>query len=86
MQTEPISGIIAAESIDHITRLARTIRRSGALVGLSLLGVGLVACVEQQPTTTAPQQAAAPAPLPPILPFDQAVTNAANTVFTNAPQ
>jgi outer membrane protein OmpA-like peptidoglycan-associated protein len=56
------------------------------MVGLSLLGAGLAACVEQQPATTAPQQAAAPAPLPPILPFDQAVTNAANTVFTSAPQ
>jgi outer membrane protein OmpA-like peptidoglycan-associated protein len=46
-----------------------------------------VACVESgsTPTTTAPQTAAAPPPLPPILPFDQAVANAANTVFTAAP-
>jgi outer membrane protein OmpA-like peptidoglycan-associated protein len=86
MQIEPTFGIIAAKPNDHFARLARTVRRSGALVGLSLLGAGLVACVEQQPTTAAPQQAAAPAPLPPILPFDQAVANAANTVFTNAPQ
>ena len=86
MQIEPTFGIIAAKPNHHVARLARTVRRSGALVGLSLLGAGLVACVEQQPTTTAPQQAAAPAPLPPILPFDQAVANAANAVFTNAPQ
>jgi outer membrane protein OmpA-like peptidoglycan-associated protein len=88
MQTEPTFGIIAAKPKDHIARLARPIRRSRVLIGgLSLLATGLVACVEQQPTTTAPpQQAAAPAPLPPILPFDQAVTNAANTVFTSAPQ
>src|SRR5262245_25004537 len=86
MQIEPIFGIIAADPNNHVARLARRVRRSSALIALSVLGAGLVACVEQQPTTTAPQQAAAPAPLPPILPFDQAVANAANSVFTNAPQ
>jgi outer membrane protein OmpA-like peptidoglycan-associated protein len=89
MQTEPTFGIIAAKSTDHLSRLSKPTRRTAVVAGLSLLGAGLVACVDQQPTTAAPQQAAAPAapaPLPPILPFDQAVTNAANNVFTQAPQ
>lgn len=86
MQTGPISGTIAAKPMNHLPTLARTVRRSGVFVGLALLGVGLVACVQEQPTTTAPQTAAAPPTLPPILPFDQAVANAANTVFTAAPQ
>ena len=86
MQTGPTFAIIATKPNDTLARLARTVRRSGMLIGLSLLGAGLAACVQDQPGTTAPQQAAAPAPLPPILPFDQAVANAANTVFTGAPQ
>jgi len=86
MPTAPTFGTIAAKPIGQTTALARTVRRRGVMVGLSLLSAGLAACVEQQPATTVPQQAAAPAPLPPILPFDQAVANAANTVFTSAPQ
>ncbi len=59
-----------------------------ALAGASL---ALAACA-QSDTSAAPQAApaattaAAPPPLPPILPFDQAVQNAAKTVFANAPQ
>ena len=84
MQTAPSSGIIAAKPTDRVVRLVRMVRRSGVLACLTLAGATLAACVEQQPGTTAPPAAAAP--LPPILPFDQAVANAANTVFTAAPQ
>src|SRR3954468_23881384 len=85
MQTALIYGITAAKPTHRFARLSRVARKSGVLVGLTIAGAALAACVEQQPTTAAPQQAAAPS-LPPILPFDQAVANAANAVFTSAPQ
>jgi outer membrane protein OmpA-like peptidoglycan-associated protein len=87
MKTEPTSASVVASPIADATAGRRILRREGIVAGVSLLCAGLVACVESgsTPTTTAPQTAAAPAPLPPILPFDQAVANAANTVFTAAP-
>ena len=87
MKTELTSEIVVASPIDDATAGRRISRRSGLVAGVSLLCAGLVACVESGsgPTTTAPQTAAAPPPLPPILPFDQAVANAANSVFTSAP-
>jgi outer membrane protein OmpA-like peptidoglycan-associated protein len=71
-------GTSVARPNDHFTGLARRAWRSGTLIGLALVGVTLVACEQQRPGTAAP--------LPPILPFDQAVANAANAVFTAAPQ
>ena len=87
MKTELTSETVVASPIDDATAGRRISRRSGLVAGVSLLCAGLVACVESGsgPTTTAPRTAAAPPPLPPILPFDQAVANAANTVFTAAP-
>jgi len=87
MKIEHISEITAASPIGSRTATRRILRRAGCVGGVSLLCAGLVACVESAsaPSTTAPQTAAAPAPLPPILPFEQAVANAANTVFTAAP-
>jgi outer membrane protein OmpA-like peptidoglycan-associated protein len=87
MKTEHTSEITAASPIGDRMVTRRILRRAGCVGGVSLLCAGLVACVESAsaPSTTAPQTAAAPAPLPPILPFDQAVANAANTVFTAAP-
>jgi outer membrane protein OmpA-like peptidoglycan-associated protein len=87
MKTELTSEIVVASPIDDATASRRILRRAGLVGSVSLLCAGLVACVESgsTPTTTAPQTAAAPAPLPPILPFDQAVANAANSVFTAAP-
>jgi len=62
---------------------------------LSLLTTLLAACAQTGDSAQAPQAGQAPStaaaapppppPLPPILPFDQAVTNAANTVFSAAP-
>jgi outer membrane protein OmpA-like peptidoglycan-associated protein len=87
MKTELTSEIVVASPIDDATASRRILRRAGLVGSVSLLCAGLVACVESgsTPTTTAPQTAAAPPPLPPILPFDQAVANAANSVFTAAP-
>ena len=87
MKTEPTSESVVASPIDDATAGRRILRRAGIVASVSLLCAGLVACVESgsTPTTTAPQTAAAPPPLPPILPFEQAVANAANTVFTAAP-
>jgi len=87
MKTELTSEIVVASPIDDATASRRILRRASVVASVSLLCAGLVACVESgsTPTTTAPQTAAAPPPLPPILPFDQAVANAANTVFTAAP-
>ena len=87
MKTELTSESVVANPLDDAAAGRRFSRRAGFAAGVSLLCAGLVACVESGPTpaTTAPQTAAAPPPLPPILPFDQAVANAANTVFTAAP-
>ena len=87
MKTALTSEIVVASPIDDATASRRILHRAGLVASVSLLCAGLVACVESgsTPTTTAPQTAAAPPPLPPILPFDQAVANAANTVFTAAP-
>jgi outer membrane protein OmpA-like peptidoglycan-associated protein len=87
MKTALTSEIVVASPIDDATASRRILHRAGLVASVSLLCASLVACVESgsTPTTTAPQTAAAPPPLPPILPFDQAVANAANTVFTAAP-
>jgi outer membrane protein OmpA-like peptidoglycan-associated protein len=86
MKTELTSEIVVASPIDDATASRRNLRRAALVASVSLLCAGLVACVESgSPSTTAPQTAAAPPPLPPILPFDQAVANAANAVFTAAP-
>ena len=87
MKTALTSEIVVASPIDDATASRRILHRAGLVASVSLLCAGLMACVESgsTPTTTAPQTAAAPPPLPPILPFDQAVANAANTVFTAAP-
>jgi outer membrane protein OmpA-like peptidoglycan-associated protein len=87
MKTALTSEIVVASPIDDATASRRILHRAGLVASVSLLCAGLVACVESgsTPSTTAPQTAAAPPPLPPILPFDQAVANAANTVFTAAP-
>ena len=87
MKTALTSEIVVASPIDDATASRRILHRAGLVVSVSLLCAGLMACVESgsTPSTTAPQTAAAPPPLPPILPFDQAVANAANTVFTAAP-
>lgn len=84
MMTGPTSEIAA---VDGMMTVRRILRRASVVASVSLLSAGLAACVEtgSSPATTAPQTAAAPAPLPPILPFDQAVANAANTVFNAAP-
>ena len=93
MKTGLISKTIVTSSYATPTTTSRWTHAQliGALAGL---GLALAACAPQSATTTAPQTAApaapataaAPPPLPPILPFDQAVANAAKTVFTNAPQ
>ena len=87
MKTALTSEIVVASPIDDATASRRILHRAGLVASVSLLCAGLMACVESgsTPSTTAPQTAAAPPPLPPILPFDQAVANAANTVFTAAP-
>ena len=87
MKTALTSEIVVANPIDDAPASRRILHRAGLVASVSLLCAGLVACVESGPTpsTTAPQTAAAPPPLPPILPFDQAVANAANNVFSAAP-
>jgi len=94
MKTAHISGIIAdkCEPFSWIGARRGTAARQAATI--ALLSVWLFGCVQSTtnaPTAPPPQsaappapQAAAPPPLPPILPFDQAVLNAANGVFTTA--
>jgi outer membrane protein OmpA-like peptidoglycan-associated protein len=79
MMTEPISEITATKSFLH---------RVGLVATLSLAAAGLVACAQPGDTAATPPPAtaaAAPPPPPPIVPFDQAVMNAVNTVFAAAP-
>jgi outer membrane protein OmpA-like peptidoglycan-associated protein len=87
MKIVPTSEIDVAKRMGNSMTAHRITRRWSLMAGVSLFCAGLAACVQDAatPSTSAPQTAAAPPPLPPILPFDQAVTNAANTVFTNAP-
>ena len=93
MTIELTSKSVAVESRRDVSGGRRTFGveeflKSAALdATLSLLAVGLAAC--DQPAT---QSAAAPTtppaaapPLPPVVPFDQAVRNAANAVFSAAP-
>lgn len=87
MKTVPTSEIDVAKRVGDSTTAHLIARRLSVMACVALFCAGLAACVQQAtaPSTSSPQTAAAPPPLPPILPFDQAVTNAANTVFTNAP-
>jgi outer membrane protein OmpA-like peptidoglycan-associated protein len=100
MKTVPISGITATEPVDE-GRPCRAGRRVGRILTLSLASAALFACTQSEssapPQTAqapappaaaapAPPVAAAPPPLPPILPFDQAVDSAANKVFAAAPE
>jgi flagellar motor protein MotB len=59
--------------------------RQGLILLLTLL---VAACAEQAPVASVPAAtvaaAPAPPPLPPVVPFDQAVLNAGNAVFTAA--
>jgi len=86
MKTELTSEIVVASPIDDATASRRILRRAGLVGSVSLLCAGLVACVESgsTPTTTAPQTAAAPPPLPPILPFDQAVAEVLDGSITES--
>jgi outer membrane protein OmpA-like peptidoglycan-associated protein len=84
---------IAVKELRSVPRLARA-----ALLAVPLLGSAVSIAPAQQasppsassptpaapaPAAPAPAPAAAPAP-PPVVPFPQAVSNAANTVLTNA--
>lgn len=60
------------------------LHRLRILAPLALAALGLFGCAQSQ--TPGSPSAAAPPPPPPVLPFDEAVNNAVNTVFSNAPQ
>jgi len=88
MKTKPIFATIVTNRADDSTIL----RRASFALQITTMAVALFACAQSgtnnaaAPSTTPPAQAAAaPPPLPPVLPFDQAVANAVNTVFSNAP-
>ena len=87
MKTKPIYATIVTEP----GRTYRPLRRIAVLAQSGALALAIAACADTGTNTaTAPAApaapvAAAPPPLPPVLPFDQAVANAANTVFGNAP-
>ena len=79
MQTAFFSQPIATKKLRPVRRLARA-----ALLAVPLLGAGTcIAPAQQASPPAAPAPAAAPAP-PPVVPFPQAVSNAANTVLTTA--
>jgi outer membrane protein OmpA-like peptidoglycan-associated protein len=92
MRIDPTLENVAADSISDVTagrfypRSARFLHNVVACAALSLLSAGLGACVQTASQTSPPSGApAVAAPLPPVLPFDQAVLNAANTVLAAAP-
>lgn len=67
----------------------RNALRAALIVPLFAAAFGLLAGCAEEPGATTAQQAAAPAPAPPpgpppVVPFEQAVLNAANAVFTQA--
>lgn len=67
-------------------RVGLVLGRLGILASLTLGGLALFGCAQSQTEPAAqpsPPVAAAP---PPVLPFDAAVNNAVNTVFSSAPQ
>jgi outer membrane protein OmpA-like peptidoglycan-associated protein len=89
MKTKSISATIATKPANS--------RALGhyvcSIAPIALIAVGLFACTQTGADSASapaaspppPATAAAPPPLPPVLPFDQAVTNAVNTVFAAAP-
>jgi outer membrane protein OmpA-like peptidoglycan-associated protein len=92
MKTEPIFATIVTDSIDEPLVRCTTFRRTCFAAQIVLIATGLFACTQSStdnaspPAASAPPAtAAAPPPPPPVLPFDQAVLNAANTVFASAP-
>ncbi len=94
MKTARICGITAGK-LEALSAQGRGPARGGrGIAALALTSLWLFGCAQsatnappaspaQNATPPAPQ-AAAPPPLPPILPFDQAVLNAANGVFSTA--
>lgn len=96
MTIELTSRSVAVDPSPEAAGARRTFSAGAFLKGsalaatLSLLAVGLAAC-DQPATQSAVAPASgqpstpAPAPLPPVVPFDQAVLNAANAVFSAAP-
>jgi len=89
MKTKPISATTVTKAVTTAGSPRTFFARATIVAQAALLAAGLVACAEPgsdkaaaPPPSTA---AAAPPPLPPVLPFDQAVTNAVNTVLSNAP-
>jgi hypothetical protein len=86
---------IKAISVNTVTKAAvaagrpRTLFMRATIVAeVALLAVALVACAEPGADKAAAPPAATaavPPPLPPVLPFEQAVTNAINIVLSNAP-
>jgi outer membrane protein OmpA-like peptidoglycan-associated protein len=91
MTTKTICANIVTDSIDENTVLRALLRRLRLAAAFALLAGGLVACVQTGTNGAAPGStppaatAAASPPPPPVLPFDQAVNNAVNTVFAAAP-
>jgi outer membrane protein OmpA-like peptidoglycan-associated protein len=90
MKTAPICETIATKPIGTMSTVPPPLLRGTVRVAMvALMGAALFACAPSETASTppaGPATAAAPPPLPPILPFDQAVQNAVNTVFTAAPQ
>jgi outer membrane protein OmpA-like peptidoglycan-associated protein len=65
----------------------RVLRYMQMLAPVTLAALGLFSCAQPQTIAPAAQlPASAAAAPPPVLPFDEAVNNAVNTVFSNAPQ
>jgi outer membrane protein OmpA-like peptidoglycan-associated protein len=88
MKIEPISEIAVADLVRRKARLRKTMKGMVSVAGLSLIGIVLASCESGTAATSpaAPPATTAPAAsLPPILPFDQAVANAATAVFSSAP-
>jgi outer membrane protein OmpA-like peptidoglycan-associated protein len=90
MMTEPIFETTATNPRQATQMSTVMLRYARLFATVALAGAALAACAQSeappQAAQPAPATAAAPPPLPPILPFDQAVTNAVNTVFAAAPQ
>lgn len=94
MKTARISGITAGKLGAFSAARLRPASAGRGIAALALASLWLFGCAQsatKAPSTAPAQnaappapQAAAPPPLPPILPFDQAVLNAANGVFSTA--
>lgn len=87
MKTGSTSEIAVDSPTERPLAFRRILGQAAIVASLSLIGAGLAACTQTASEPASPPAAAAPAaPLPPILPFDQAVLNAATTVFAAAPE